>query len=79
MKTLLPLVQFLVQNCKKQDLETAKRLLSKDELDLFVGISQFNFKTDIIAAQEVFGIKSNTPKYPTCESPPARRHPCTPA
>ncbi len=63
MKTLLPLVQFLVQNCKKQDLETAKKILSKDELELFTGISQFNFKTDIIAAQQIFGIKSNTPKY----------------
>ncbi len=63
MKTLLPLVQFLVQNCKKSDLETAKRILTKDELELFTGIHQKNFKTDIQASNVVFGIKSNTPKY----------------
>lgn len=63
MKTLLPLIQFLVQNIKKSDLQTINNNLSVEERELFDGIYQKKYQTDIQAAQEVFNIKSNTPKY----------------
>lgn len=63
MKKLQSLVQFIGQNTPKSDLRLLENILTKDELLLFKGIQIANYQTDIIAAQEVFGIKSNTPKY----------------
>lgn len=63
MKKLQSLVQFIGQNTPKRDLRVLENILTKDELLLFKGIQIANYQTDIIAAQEIFGIKSNTPKY----------------
>lgn len=63
MKTLLPLAQFLVQNLKKADLLWIKNFLSPEETLLFEKILVAKYQTDIQAAQEVFNIKSNTPRY----------------
>jgi hypothetical protein len=63
MKTLLPLAQFLVQNVKKADLSLIKNFLSPEELLFFEKIISHKYQTDIQAAQEVFNIKSNTPRY----------------
>ncbi|MBK7221688.1 MAG: hypothetical protein IPH94_10275 [Saprospiraceae bacterium] len=63
MKTLLPLAQFLVQNLKKADLLWIKNFLTPEETLLFEKILVSKYQTDIQAAQEVFNIKSNTPRY----------------
>ena len=63
MKTLLPLAQFLVQNVKKADLSLIKNFLSPEESLFFEKIISHQYQTDIQAAQEVFNIKSNTPRY----------------
>ena len=47
MKTLLPLIQFLVQNIKKSDLQTINNNLSVEERELFDGIYQKKYQTDI--------------------------------